>query len=268
MKMTSSAASLFDTHAHLDDGRFSDDVDAVLHRARKAGVERILTVASRGSVEGLRAPVELARTSEMVWAAVGVHPHEASSVTPELLEEASRLAASEPRVVAIGEIGLDYHYDFSPREIQRARFEDLLRLSRELDLPVVVHIREAHEDGLRILRKASGGRRWRGVIHCFSGDEDEAREYLELGFHISFTGVLTFKKAESARRVARSVARDRTMIETDAPYLAPVPHRGKRCEPAHVRQTAEKLAEIWGADLAEVAMQTTRNALDLFGIPA
>jgi TatD DNase family protein len=106
------------------------------------------------------------------------------------------------------------------------------------------------------------------VIHCFSGDEDEAREYLELGFHISFTGVLTFKKAESARRVARSVARDRTMIETDAPYLAPVPHRGKRCEPAHVRQTAEKLAEIWGADLAEVAMQTTRNALDLFGIPA
>ena len=266
--MTSSAASLFDTHAHLDDDRFSEDVEAVLHRARKDGVDRVLTVGSRGSVEGLRAPVELARTSEMVWAAVGIHPHEASSVTPELLEETRRLAASEPRVVDIGEIGLDYHYDFSPRQIQRARFEDQLRLSRELELPVIVHIREAHEDGLGILRKESDGRRWRGVIHCFSGDEGEAREYLQLGFHISFTGVLTFKRANLARRVAKSIARDRVMIETDAPYLAPVPHRGKRCEPVHLRHTAEKLAEIWGADLAELARQTTRNALELFGIPA
>jgi TatD DNase family protein len=260
---------LFDTHAHLDHPRFSGEVETVLQNARAAGVHRILSVASEGSGAGLRAPVELAVRHPMVWAAVGVHPHNAARVDAGLLHETATLAAGEKKVVAIGEIGLDYHYDFSPRAVQRDRLRDFLTLARAVNRPLVVHVREAHEDALRIFREmpTNGDRgRWRGVIHCFSGDSALADTYLELGFHLSLTGMLTFKKAETARRVAAHVPRERLMVETDAPYLAPVPHRGQRCEPAHVRKVAETLAVIWECDLTEAAAQTTRNGLELFSI--
>ena len=259
---------LFDTHAHLDHERCEVDLEAMLNRARSAGVTRVLTVASNATFPGMKRPVEIANKNNNVWAAIGIHPHEASNATPELLSYVEELVVSEERVNAIGEIGLDYHYDFSPREKQKEVFATQLQIAKRLGAPVILHVREAHDDALEILARERKGEKWRGVVHCFSEGPQIAGEYLELGFHISFTGVITFKNAAQIREAAATVPRDKVFLETDAPYLAPVPFRGKRCEPVHVVEINKKLAEVWGVSPEESAHTTTHNALLLFGIPS
>ena len=177
------------------------------------------------------------------------------------------MAGGEEEVKAVGEIGLDFHYDFSPREKQREVFIRQLQMARRVNKPVVLHIREAHDEALEILSREAGGEPWEGVVHCFSAGAERAKAYLDLGLHLSFTGILTFKKAVSVSQAAAVTPRNRLFLETDAPYLAPVPYRGKRCEPAHVAYTNERLAEIWGISPEESARVTTENACRLFRIP-
>ena len=250
---------LFDSHAHLDDPRFEGDLELVLQRAREVGVEHILTVGAEP--DRLEAPVRIAQEYPGVWAGVGLHAHEARYYD-RAVEARIRELLAEPRVVAVGEIGLDYHYMHSPRDVQLAVFRAQLELACELDKPVVVHVREAHEDALAILTEFRG--RLTGVIHCFSGDVRQAEAYLDLGLHLGFGGVVTFKRADLTRQVAALVPEERLLVETDAPYLAPVPFRGKRCEPAHVTLTALRLAELRSTVPTELARTTTANAMRLF----
>jgi TatD DNase family protein len=260
--MPEPSAALFDSHAHLDFADFDGDLDGVLQRARAAGVAGVIAVGSGRGLESRTAAVALAGRHPDVWATVGIHPHDAS-LADDAAVAALRELAAQPRVVALGELGLDFHYDHSPRPRQREAFAAQLRVARELGLPVVVHTREADEDTLAILR--AEGVPHGGVLHCFSGGEPLARAGLELGLHVSFSGILTFPKADALRAVARDVVPlDRTLVETDSPYLAPVPHRGRRCEPAHVVHTARRLAELHGLTLEDVARITTRNARRLF----
>lgn len=249
---------LTDTHAHLDDEKFAPDLEEVIGRALAAGVTAVLTVAS--DLRSARSSIALAERFPFIWAAVGVHPHEAAAAPEDYL---SRLAglARHPKVVAVGEIGLDYHYDFSPRPVQREVFRAQLQLARELELPVIVHTREADGDTLAILREAGHGR---GVMHCFSGDWAMAAECLALGYHLSFAGTVTFPRSEGLRQVAARVPLDRLLVETDCPYLAPVPKRGRRNEPAFVVYTARTVAELRGITLAELAEATSANARALF----
>ena len=254
---------LFDSHAHLDDERFDDDRSDVIQRAGRAGVTRIGVMATEP--DQLDAPVELAHRWPGLYAAVGVHPHEASAMDDAVLEQVWDLVTGTPRVQAVGEIGLDYHYMHSPGDVQQRRFADLLHLAIEAHRPVVVHVREAHEDAIRILKEVDIGRVG-GVIHCFGGGPDEAAVYLKMGLHIGFAGVVTFKKAELARAAAAATPLNRLLVETDSPYLAPVPHRGKRCEPAFVVDTNRKLAEIHSIRANDMAKQTWDNATRLYGI--
>jgi TatD DNase family protein len=240
-----------DSHCHLDGERFAGDLDAVLDRASAAGITRMLSIGT-GEID---CAVRLADKHEQIYATIGVHPHDASKLTPQMLDDLRSLAAN-PKVVAFGEIGLDYHYDFSPREVQCEVFERQLTLAAECGKPIVIHTREAWDDTLAILRA-----HWRGggIMHCFTGDEAQARQSLDLGFHLSFGGVLTFPKAEEVRQAARMAPVDRLLIETDCPYLAPVPHRGKRNEPAFVVETARRLAEVRGVPVETIAEATTGN---------
>jgi TatD DNase family protein len=246
---------LVDSHCHLDDERFDADRQAVIERALAAGVEMILAIGS--GPPDLEAAIRLAEEHPHIYATVGVHPHDASKWTPNLLERLRELA-SRPKVVAIGEIGLDYHYNFSPPEAQRQVFGAQLALARELGKPVVIHTREAWEDTFRIL-----GNRASGIMHCFSGGAAEARACVELGMHISFAGIVTYPKAAAVQEAAKATPWERLLVETDAPYLAPVPHRGKRNEPAFVRETAAKIAELKGVRLETVAEFTTANFREL-----
>lgn len=260
--MDEPSVELFDSHAHLDFADFADDVDGVLTRARAAGVAGVIAVGSGRGLESRAAAAALAQRHADVWATAGIHPHDADLADDSALDALRKLAV-QPRVVAIGEIGLDYHYDHAPRPRQREAFVAQLRLAHELGLPVVIHTREADEDTLAILR-AEGVPRG-GVLHCFSGDERLAGAALALGLHISFSGILTFPKADRLRAVARDVVPlDRTLLETDSPYLAPVPLRGRRCEPAYVVHTARKLAELHGTTLEATARITTANVRRLF----
>ncbi|MEI7703886.1 MAG: TatD family hydrolase [Deltaproteobacteria bacterium] len=255
--------SLVDSHAHLDFEDFQGDVEGVVARAAAAGVERIVVVGLWRSAGSFGNAVELARSRPGVFAAtVGVHPHECARVPEEDWEESARLA-SDPVVVGVGETGLDYHYDLSPREVQRESFRRSLALARKVGKPVVVHVREADADCAAILT-SEGVPDAGGVIHCFTGDRDAARAYLDLGLHISVAGIVTFKTAEAIREAVRFVPRDRLLVETDSPFLAPVPFRGKRNEPAHVALVAAKVAEVWGTTPAEVAEVTTANAKRFF----
>jgi TatD DNase family protein len=244
-----------DSHCHLDDKRFSDDLDATLERAAAAGVTRILTIGTGDGPPELDRAVRLAERYEQISATIGVHPHEAAKVTPETYASL-RLLGRHPKVVALGEIGLDYHYDFSPRETQREVFVRQLELARELDLPVTIHTREAWEDTVSILRDHWSGP---GVMHCFTGNPDQAEAALAMGFYLSYGGVVTFKTADNVRESARMTPDDRLLIETDAPYLAPIPHRGKRNEPAMMLRTAEKLAEIRGTTTSRIGEITSAN---------
>ncbi len=253
---------LVDTHAHLDHSQFQGDLMAVLDAAQGAGVHQILTVGC--DLASSRASLELAERWPQVYAAVGIHPHDAAGVDEQALAELRDLAAHS-RVVAIGETGLDYYRDRAPRTDQRRVFRAQIALAREVGKPLIVHDRDAHEDILAILR-AEGATEAGGVLHCFSGDLAMARACVDLGFYISIAGPVTYPPNEALREVVRAVSVDRLLVETDCPYLAPQSRRGRRNEPALVRETAAMVAEIKGLTLDDVARVTTLNAFTLFGI--
>lgn len=249
-----------DSHCHLDDQRFADDFDAVLERAAAAGVTRILTIGTGDGPPEVDRAVRLADRYPQVYASIGVHPHDAAKVTPQTYDDL-RALSTHSKMICYGEIGLDYHYDFSPREIQREVFIEQLKLAQAVNLPVTIHTREAWDDTMSILREHWSGN---GVMHCFTGDPAQAREALAIGFHLSYGGVITFKTAENVRESARITPADRLLIETDAPYLAPIPYRGKRNEPAMMVETARKLAEIREITPEAIAALTTANFERLF----
>ncbi len=256
-----------DSHAHLDVAHYDADRAEVIDRAREAGVDTFLEICGSDIAQGsLDVGIGLAEQYPFIYAAVGVHPHEASLYNEEL--EQQLLAMSEhEKVIGWGEIGLDYYYDNSPRDRQREVFRRQLELALARGLPVIIHTRDAEEDTLEILRETwarGGGSSLGGIIHCFTGTRKLADNALEMGFHISFSGVLTFKNASELRDIAGIVPAERLLIETDCPYLAPVPHRGKRNEPAFVRETAIRLAEIKDVRLAEIAHITSDNFKKLF----
>jgi len=262
--MQKSGLGLIDSHAHIQGKEYTGDTAAVIQRAGEAGVEQIIVVGGAGDMSSNTAAVALAESCANLYATVGMHPHDAKDVGEEELRELKKLAA-HPKVVAVGETGLDYFYNHSPREVQRRVFAQFIRLAGETGLPLVVHERDAASETVKLLRNEGAGK-IRGVIHCFTGDYDAARNYLDLGFYLSFTGIITFKNAEPLREVARKVPLDRMFVETDSPYLTPVPHRGKRNEPAYVRLIAETVATVKGITLEEVAHTTTRNVRQLFRI--
>lgn len=253
---------LIDTHAHLDDRRFADDLPEVLTRARKAGLTRILSIGIDLSTS--RAALELARHHDLLAAVVGIQPNSLAEMAPTDWDDVQRLAR-EPDVVAIGETGLDRYWDRAPFPLQEEYFARHLELVRELDKPVVIHCREAEADVVRMLREEYDRRGpIDGVMHSFTGDRDTALACLEMGLHISFAGMVTFKKNEELRAIAALVPADRILIETDSPYLAPEPKRGKRNEPAFVAHTAACLAGVRGVEVTQFAEQTTDNARRLF----
>jgi TatD DNase family protein len=254
---------LFDTHCHLDEGTFPEGTDAVLERARAAGV-RAFTCIGVGSLGHAEAAVALAERRPDVVATVGVHPHDANTADAALEADLAALGARE-RVVAIGEVGLDFHYDHSPRETQENVFRRFIALARRLHKPLVIHTRSAPGETLALL-EAEAARDVGGVIHCFSEDRAFAARALDLGFYLSFSGILTFKNARSVHEVAAWAPEERLLVETDSPYLAPVPLRGKKCEPAFVHHTALRLAELRRSDPERVAALTSENAARLFGV--
>lgn len=251
---------LIDTHCHLDFKDFDSDRDGVIDRAAKAGVRRIINIGS--SIEGTRRSVELAKRYEMVYATLGVHPHEARSVTDKVIDD-FRSLAKDGKVVAIGEVGLDYYRNLSPKEEQISAFKKFIRLARELDLPLVLHGREADREILEILKKEMPGP-VKGVMHCFSGDADFLKECLDLGLFVSFTCNLTFKNAKGLREAAKAVPPERLLLETDAPYLAPQALRGQRNEPAYLTYLVDEWTKILGLSKEDVARITTHNANKLF----
>lgn len=259
---------LIDTHCHLNFDAFDEDRDAVIARAAEAGIDRIL-IPSTDLQTGDEA-VTLAENHVEIWAAVGIHPNSSTNFEPAFVD-VLRGKTAHPKVVAIGEIGLDYHWDFSPKERQWQAFEAQLELARALELPVIIHNREATDDILAILE------RWvttlpesikdrPGVLHSFSASPDAAERALAAGFYLGFTGPITFKNADELRHIAAQVPLNRVLMETDSPYLTPTPHRGKRNEPAYVRLVAERFAALRQLSLEEAASQTTRNAEILFSI--
>ena len=250
----------FDTHAHYCDKRFDEDRDDTLISLENAGISYVLNAGS--SVRSSKTSLELADKYAFIYASCGVHPHDSKSMTDETIYDLERLLA-HPRAVAVGEIGLDYHYDFSPRDVQRKRFREQLELARFLKKPVIIHEREAFEDTLEIIREFPD---LTGVFHCFSGSFDSAKILLKLGWSLSFTGVVTFKNARRAIEVIKYAPLDRLMLETDCPYMAPEPYRGKRNSSLYLPQIAEKFAEVRGVAVEEIAEATTANGLRLFGI--
>jgi TatD DNase family protein len=260
----SDAPLLVDSHCHVAEPEFDPDRAAVLARAAENGVTTLVCVGATGAVEGNAPAVALAgrHGAVEIVATVGIHPHNAASGDDAAFATLERFAAA-PGVVAIGETGLDFHYDFSPRPAQLAAFARSIALARRVGLPVVVHVREAHVEAADVLR-AEGAAEVGGVIHCFTGDAEDAARYLDLGLHISVSGIVTFKNADALRDAVRRMPADRLLVETDAPYLAPVPHRGRRNEPAWVRVVAETVATVRGQEFAAIALTTTTNARRLF----
>jgi len=244
-----------DSHCHLT----MSNAAANLSAARAAGVRGFVVPGTK--LEDAPQAVDIANENDDVWAAVGFHPHEAKHCDDAAFAEIARLAREE-RVVAIGEIGLDYHYDFSPRDVQQAVFERHIALARELDKPVIVHNRESTEDMVRIL----SGSGVRGILHSYTESLDVAKKLVDLGYYISFSGIVTFRNAEPLREVARGLPHDRVLIETDTPYLAPVPYRGRDNEPAYVVAIAEVLAKLWSVSVEAVAEQTTANFERVFSV--
>jgi TatD DNase family protein len=257
---------LFDTHCHLDDPRLASQREDVLARAAEAGVERIATIGCVRSVENLRSALEVAHAYPgKVVSTIGAHPHDASHYD-DALEAAIEAIAEDPAVVAVGEAGLDYHYDSSPRDTQREVFRRQIALARKLDLPLVVHTREAPADTLAILREENA-RDVGGIIHCFSEDAAFASAALDMGFVSSFSGIVTFKNAKAVQEAARLQPLSELLVETDAPYLAPIPHRGRTNEPAFVAHTAQAIAEIRGIPVETVISASWENAHRVFRLP-
>ncbi len=260
---------LIDSHAHLDTPAFDEDRDEVIARAQAAGVELFLEIAGSDVAKGsLEVGIALAEKHDFIYAAIGLHPHEAS-LYDEALEQKFLTLAQHPKVIGWGEIGLDYYYDHSPREIQQQVFRRQLELALQVDLPVIIHTRDAEDDTIEILRDAyfqHDVKKRGGIIHCFTGTQTLADAALVMDFTISFSGVITFKNADALRAVAASVPKDRLLIETDCPYLAPVPYRGKRNEPAFVKETAMQLAALQNVSFEEIAAMTTANFKKIFRV--
>jgi len=255
---------LIDSHAHIQGSEYADEIAGVVQRAKEVGVDEIIVVGGAGEFGSNEAAVALAESFPGLYATVGMHPHDAKQVGTDELKRLKDLAAN-PRVIAIGETGLDFYYSHSPHDTQRSVFSQFIGLGQELDLPLVVHERDAHRDCAELLCSLGAGR-LRGVIHCFTGDYDAARNYLDLGFYLSFTGIITFRNADALREVVRKVPLEKILVETDSPFLTPVPHRGKRNEPAHVRFVAQTIADVKNVRLEEVARVTTNNVRQLFQI--
>lgn len=257
-----------DSHAHIDGPEFDEDREQVIQRALLAGVDLILNVGTGDPHSGaFERAVALSQTQACIYVAIGTHPHDARLYDEQAEKKIENLVSSE-KVVAWGEIGLDFHYNNSPRDVQMAVFARQLCAARKLNLPVIIHTREAEKETIEILKTEYSGAERRGVFHCFSGSPELAKSALDLGFAVSFSGIVTFKKADELRAIARQVPLDRLLIETDCPYLAPIPHRGKRNEPAYVVEVARCLAEIRGLELAELARITSTNLGTLVGVTA
>ena len=252
---------IFDSHAHYDDDAFDADRDGLLRSLASHGVRRVMNVGS--SMESSRTGIQLGKEYDFLYSSVGVHPDSAREICDETLLELAELAR-EPKVRALGEIGLDYHYeDNCPREIQIPAFERQLALAKELDIPVIIHTREAVNDTLALLKKYQP----RGIVHCFSGSVEMAKEVLKLGMYIGFTGVLTFKNARKAVEVVQYAPADRLLIETDCPYMAPEPLRGRRCDSTMLQYTLARMAELKGLTPEEMAAITWKNACTVYGLP-
>lgn len=253
---------LFDTHAHYDDTKFNEDRYEVIKRAHESGVSYILNASS--SAASNAESIKLARRFDFVFASIGIHPHNVNEITENTLADLTGYA-SEKKVVAVGEIGLDYYYDFAPKEVQKRWFAEQISLAKNLNLPIIVHNRDAHEDSVNII-KSENAKAVGGVFHCFSGSVEMAKELLKNDFYISVAGPVTFKNAKKLIEVVEFVPADRLLIETDCPYLTPEPYRGKRNDSGYMRLVAEKIAEIKGVAFEEVARITTENAKRLFRI--
>lgn len=253
---------LFDTHVHLNDKQFEEDLEEVIQRTKEAGVSNVVVVGFDRPT--ITRAMELVEGYDFIYAAVGWHPVDAIDMTDEDLNWIEELAA-HPKVVAIGEMGLDYHWDKSPKDIQKDVFRKQIKLAKKVKLPIIIHNREATADIVEIL-KEENAHEVGGIMHCFSGSPEIAKECVEMNFYISLGGPVTFKNAKKPKEVAAEIPLDRLLIETDCPYLAPHPFRGKRNEPAYVKLVAEQIAEIKEITLEEVAEATTRNAKKLFGI--
>lgn len=252
----------FDSHAHYDARRFREDQAEVLAAMESAGVHRIMNIGC--DLASSHTSIELAEKYDFIYAAVGSHPDDAAAVD-EALVDRYRILAQHPKVRAIGEIGLDYYYEDVPRAKQQEAFRLQLALAKELDMPVIIHQRDAYEDCLKIVDEFPG---LRGVFHCFSGSVEYAKEVLKRGFYLGFTGVITFKNARKAVEVAEYAPLHRLLLETDCPYMAPEPFRGKRCDSTMLPKMAEKIAELRGLPTAQIAKITRENAMTLFGVDA
>ncbi len=252
---------LVDSHCHLDFPEFQEDFEAVLARAEEAGVKTMMTICTH--VTKFDQVHAIAKAHDNIFCTVGIHPHNADS-EPEVTVDQLVQWASDPKVVGFGETGLDYFYEHSPREIQQRQFRTHIEAARKLDLPVIVHTRDAEEDTLAIIEEEYNEAPFRGLIHCFSASDAFAQRVVSMGFYISISGIVTFKKAEELREAIKNVPVDRLLVETDAPYLAPIPKRGKRNEPAYTAFTAAKVAEIKGLSEEEFAKQSTDNYFTLF----
>lgn len=250
----------FDTHAHLDDEKFDADREEIIEHIKSEGVSLVVNIGA--DMESSKTTVELAEKYDFIYAAVGVHPYDEPDLTDDDILELKQLAKSE-KVVAIGEIGLDYHFPDTDKEGQKEGFRKQIALAKELNLPYVVHDRDSHQDCYDIIKESGY---FRGVMHCFSGSSEFAKQMTDLGFYISFAGTVTFKNAKKVKEAAKTVPLDRILIETDCPYLSPEPNRGKRNNPANVRYTAEVLAEIKGISLDEMAKITMENGKRFYGI--
>lgn len=253
-------AKLIDSHAHLDGSQFDEDREELVEKLSEAGVEIVINPGA--NMESSRKIVELVEAYDIIYGAVGVHPHDTVDMVDSDIDELRELAKRD-KIVAIGEIGLDYYYDHSPREVQKQRFREQIVLAKELDLPIIVHERDAAQDVFDIISSEADGK-LRGVIHCYSGSVEMAKEYIKLGFYISFAGPVTFKNAKKPKEVATEIPLEHLLVETDSPYMAPVPYRGKRNDPSYVRYIAETIAELKGISYEQIAEQTNRNAKQLF----
>ena len=256
-----------DSHAHIDGPEFESDREDVIQRARTAGVSAILNIGTGDPHSGaLERAVELAEAHADIYTAIGIHPHDARLFDDETEQLITKLITQSPRVIAWGEIGLDFHYDNSPRDVQMKVFQRQLQLAGEANLPVIIHTREAEEETIEILKSQVAGGGPPGIMHCFSGSSWLAQEAIDLGFYISLSGIVTFKKADELRTTAKQVPLDRLLIETDCPFLAPVPYRGKRNEPAYVVEVARCLADLHGKTLEEMGQVTSENFASLFNL--
>ena len=252
--------NIFDSHAHYNAAQFDNDRDELLAGLQGCGVSLVMNAGT--SIEGSRQGIVLAEKYDYIYCAVGIHPHDAKNAPSDLEEQLAALVKSSPRVRAVGEMGLDYHYDYSPRQKQQEVFERQLALANKLDLPVIIHDREAHADVLELLKKHSP----RGIIHCFSGSAESARELVKMGFYIGFTGFVTYPNSKKMVAAAAAVPLESLLVETDCPYLAPVPHRGKRSDSTMLVNTINVLAGIKGIAPQELADITCENAKQIYGI--